>query len=169
MNKISTSWIGLSCSLPPTSVYLCVMNNVWLTGETLTKVHVLLNHLLAGGLRRCRIHGGAYIVRQDNAKQFECLCMFRFWHAWLERVSAFSSFHTVIARDLCLGAWLPLYCSAAKHDKHQPELCRNTETHTLSAHNLSNMLGAGNRDAFGHVDALFPGLLVVVQGVFVVV
>lgn len=31
------------------------------------------------------------------------------------------------------------------------------------------MLGAGNRDAFGHVDALFPGLLVVVQGVLVVV
>lgn len=32
------------------------------------------------------------------------------------------------------------------------------------------MLGAGNRDAFGHVDALLPGLLVVVvQGVLVVV
>lgn len=31
------------------------------------------------------------------------------------------------------------------------------------------MLGAGNRDALGHVDALFPGLLVVVQRVLVVV
>lgn len=49
-------------------------------------------------------------------------------------------------------------------------MCRNTETHTLSAHNLGHMLGAGNRDAFGHVDALFPGLLVVVvQRVLVVV
>lgn len=46
----------------------------------------------------------------------------------------------------------------------------NSETHTLSSNNLSHMFGAGNRDAFSHVDALFPGLLVVVvQGVLVVV
>lgn len=43
------------------------------------------------------------------------------------------------------------------------------KTHTLSAHNLSHMLGAGNRDALGHVDALFPGLLVVIQRVLVVI
>lgn len=45
-----------------------------------------------------------------------------------------------------------------------------SETRTLSAHNLSDMLGAGNRDAFGHVHALFPLLLViVVQGTLVAV
>lgn len=44
------------------------------------------------------------------------------------------------------------------------------QEHTLSAHNLRHMLRAGNRDAFGHVDALFPGLLVVViERVLVVV
>lgn len=39
---------------------------------------------------------------------------------------------------------------------------------TLSADDFGNMLGAGNGDAFGHVHALFPGL-VVIQGIFIVI
>lgn len=78
----------------------------------------------------------------------------------------------IIARDLlipevfgCLAVPALLSSITWSYQIKQKE----TQAHTLSAHNLCHMLGAGNRDAFGHVDALFPGLLVVVQGVLVVV
>lgn len=49
-------------------------------------------------------------------------------------------------------------------------LSHNREIHTLSPHDLSHMLRARDRDAFCHVDALLPGLMVVVkQGVVVFV
>lgn len=39
---------------------------------------------------------------------------------------------------------------------------------TLPANNFGNMLRTGNGDAFGHVHALFPGL-VVIQRIFIVI
>lgn len=39
---------------------------------------------------------------------------------------------------------------------------------TLSADDFSNVFGAGNGNAFGHVHALFPGL-VVIQRIFIVI
>lgn len=71
-------------------------------------------------------------------------------------------------RDTVLfGCMAALSCAA----RQTPTVSlTHTQTHTLSAHDLSHMLGAGHRDALRHVDALLPGLLaVVVQRVLVVV